>query len=240
MEEKILVAEDDPAILSGVVDLLALEGYFVEEAKDGAAALGRFRSFHPDLVLLDVMMPKMSGYDVCRAIRREDLVIPILMLTAKGEEIDKVIGLELGADDYIVKPFGMAELLARVRSSLRRKAWSRQSGSLGKEEAESPLVLQMAEVTIDFGSMRGMQNKIPFSLTPKEMALLRTLVENKGKVVPRELLLEIVWGVDCDITTRSIDQHMARLRQKVETDPARPRFLHTVHGVGYRFEDILP
>ena len=227
----ILIAEDDPAILSGVADLLTIEGYAVETATDGNLALERFRSLSPALVLLDVMMPKMNGYDVCRAIRREDSATPVLMLTAKGEEIDKVIGLELGADDYIVKPFGMAELLARVCSSLRR-------GALTKTPAESrpSSRLSLGDASVDFDGMTGRKGGVSFSLTPKEAELLRFLVINEGKAVSRETLLETVWGVDCEITTRSIDQHMVRLRQKLEDDPSNPRFLHTVHGVGYRFE----
>jgi DNA-binding response OmpR family regulator len=234
MNERILVAEDDPAILSGVADLLALEGYAVEAVSDGAAALGRFRAAAPDLVLLDVMMPKMSGYDVCRAIRRENPAIPVLMLTAKGEEIDRVIGLELGADDYIVKPFGMAELLARVRAALRRGALSKVSQSA---PPEAPDQLRLGGAIIDFGSMTGRKGDVTFALTPKEAALLRRLAADEGRAVSREALLETVWGVDCEITTRSIDQHMLRLRQKLEDDPSAPRFLHTVHGVGYRLEN---
>ena len=233
MNEKILIAEDDPAILAGVRDLLEIEGYAVEEATDGVAALESFRNQQPDLVLLDVMMPKISGYEVCRAIRQENHFIPILMLTAKGEEIDKVIGLELGADDYIVKPFSIAELLARIRSAIRR-------GSLGKtltDTADSSL-LCLEDITVNFGSMtvhKSSENS-SVSLTPKEAALLQLLTSNEGKVVSRETLLEHVWGIDCDITTRSVDQHMVRLRQKLEDDPANPRFLHTAYGIGYRFE----
>jgi DNA-binding response OmpR family regulator len=230
MNERILVAEDDPAILSGVADLLALEGYAVEAVSDGAAALGRFRAAAPDLVLLDVMMPKMSGYDVCRAIRRENPAIPVLMLTAKGEEIDRVVGLELGADDYIVKPFGMAELLARVRAALRRSA-------LLEAAPPGPDRLTLGGAVVDFGSMTGHRGGVSFALTPKETALLRCLAATGGRAVSRETLLEAVWGIDCEVTTRSIDQHMVRLRQKLEDDPSAPRFLHTVHGVGYRLEN---
>ena len=232
MDERILVAEDDPAILAGVADLLRIEGYTVEEASDGAAALEGFKKTSPDLVLLDVMMPKMNGYDVCREIRKTDPLTPVLMLTARGEEIDRVLGLELGADDYIVKPFGMAELLARVRSALRRSALTKRRA----EEPSPPARLVLGDVTVDFESMTGRKGDASFPLTPKESALLQYLATNEGRAVSRETLLEIVWGVDCEITTRSVDQHMLRLRQKLEADPATPRFLHTVHGVGYRFE----
>ena len=238
MNERILVAEDDPAILAGLSDLLRIEGYDVAEATDGAAALERFRSAKPDLVLLDVMMPKMSGYDVCRAIRKEDAVTPVVMLTAKGHEVDKVVGLELGADDYIVKPFGMAELLARVRSALRRGGLGRENGKDATVEPEGTSKLEFGDTTVDFGSMTGNKAGAAFSLTPKETELLRCFVKNEGRVVSRETLLEEVWDIDADsdITTRSVDQHVARLRQKIEKDPANPRHLHTVHGAGYRFE----
>ena len=232
MNERLLVAEDDPAILTGLADLLRLEGYDVEEAADGLKALELFQKQRPGLVLLDVMMPKMNGYDVCRAIRRTDSVTPVLMLTAKGQEVDKVIGLELGADDYIVKPFGMAELLARVRAALRRGALAESS----RVAPETISVLKLDEVAVDFESMTGRRGNATFPLTPKESALLRFLAANEGKAVSRDTLLECVWGIDCEITTRSVDQHMVRLRQKLENDPANPRFLHTVHGVGYRFE----
>ncbi|MDR3280832.1 MAG: response regulator transcription factor [Synergistaceae bacterium] len=236
MNEKILVAEDDPAILTGVADLLEIEGYDVVRATDGASAVELYKTHAPDLVLLDVMMPAMSGYDVCRAIRRTDSVTPILMLTAKGEEVDKVIGLELGADDYIVKPFGMAELTARVRSALRRGALAKNPN--GNDSGGQ--TLHVGGVTIDFDGMTGQCGwGTTFSLTPRETALLKYLAANPGKVISRETLLQIVWGIDpdCDITTRSVDQHVARLRQKMEQNPSSPRIIHTVHGAGYRFEN---
>ena len=229
MNERILVAEDDPAILTGVADLLESEGYSVERAENGTAALERFRASPPDLVLLDVMMPGMNGYDVCRAIRQENRTVPVVMLTAKGQEVDKVIGLELGADDYIVKPFGMAELLARVRSALRRGALTVDAKS---EEAS---VFSFGTVRVDFASMSGLRGTVPFELTPREAELLRYLLSRPNRVVSRDDLLEELWGVECDITTRTVDQHMARLRQKIEDDPSSPRWLQTVHGAGYRF-----
>ncbi|MDR3255094.1 MAG: response regulator transcription factor [Synergistaceae bacterium] len=238
MNESILVAEDDPAILIAVADLLRIEGYRVEEARDGLSALLKFRASRPDLVLLDVMMPQMSGYDVCRAIRREDLSTPVLMLTAKGSEIDRVVGLELGADDYIVKPFGMAELLARVRAALRRASLSARPGIPEKPgESELRSGLRVGDVSVDFESMTGYQGETRFSLTPKENALLLYFAKNEGRVLSRETLLEAVWGIDadCDITTRSVDQQVARLRQKIEHDPSNPELIKTAHGAGYRF-----
>lgn len=238
MNERILVAEDDPAILAGIADLLRIEGYEVEEAADGSAALERFRSVKPDLALLDVMMPKINGYDVCRAIRRDDPVTPVVMLTAKGEEIDRVVGLELGADDYVVKPFGMAELLARVRAALRRGGLGRGPGRDASASPGTAPELAFGDTSVDFAGMTGSKRGVPFSLTPKETELLRCLVKYEGRVVSRETLLEEVWEIDpdYDITTRSVDQHISRLRQKIETDPANPRYLHTTHGAGYRFE----
>ncbi len=230
MSKLILVAEDDFAILTGVTDLLESEGYEVVTAREGVAALERFRAGHPDLVLLDVMMPGMNGYDVCREIRAEDRLTPVLMLTAKGREIDKVVGLELGADDYIVKPFGMAELLARVRSALRRGALSKDASA-----DSSPSVLSFGDVTVDFGGMTGRKGDVEFALTPREASLLRFLLEHEGKVVSRNTLLDEVWGIECEVTTRTVDQHVVRLRQKIEEDPSRPLFLCTVHGAGYRF-----
>lgn len=230
MKERILVAEDDRAILTGVADLLESEGYEVIPAGNGAEALELFRRNSPDLVLLDVMMPKMSGYDVCRAIRGENAVVPVVMLTAKGQEVDRVVGLELGADDYIVKPFGMAELLARVRAALRRGALAAGTQGAGEESR-----LAFGNVQVDFGAMTGSRGDVSFSLTPRENALLRFFAGREGKVLTRDLLLEEVWGIECDVTTRTVDQHVVRLRQKIEDDPSRPEHLVTVHGAGYRF-----
>ena len=235
MNEKILVAEDDPAILTGLSDLLELEGYHVIKAANGAAALEFYRSDSPDLVLLDVMMPLMSGYDVCRAIRRADESTPVLMLTAKGEEVDKVVGLELGADDYIVKPFGVAELAARVRSALRR------ASVVKREDApeEKTGILRVGDAIVDF---EGMTIKREASgetcpLTPKETELLRYFASHPGKVISRDTLLEAVWGIapDSDITTRSVDTHVARLRQKLELGD-KASVIKTIHGAGYRFD----
>jgi DNA-binding response OmpR family regulator len=232
MNERILVVEDDPAICTGLVDLLRSEGYEVESARDGVGALERFRSFCPDLVLLDIMIPRMSGYDVCRSIRKEDRVTPVVMLTAKGQEVDKVVGLELGADDYVVKPFGISELLARVRSALRRGALAKTAS--GERAAEISEV-SFEDVRIDFNGMCGIKGDVHFPLTPKEAALLRFLFVHEGRVLDRATLLDHVWGISCDVTTRTVDQHVVRLRQKIEDDPAEPRFLVTVHGAGYRF-----
>lgn len=228
--KKILIAEDDRAILTAVADLLESEGYEVIKSADGAEALELFRKTSPDLVLLDIMMPGMSGYDVCRAIRAENAAVPVIMVTAKGQEVDRVVGLELGADDYMVKPFGMAELLARVRAGLRRGALA-----AGPDRAaQAGETLSFGDVTVDLEAMAGEKSGVPFTLTPMETALLKFLAAMDGAVASRETLLEEIWGVNCDVTTRTVDQHVARLRQKIERDPSRPQFLLTAHGAGYR------
>jgi len=242
MSGTILIAEDDPAILAGLSDLLKLEGYGVLEAPNGRIALELYRSSSPALVLLDVMMPEMNGYDVCRAIRREDERTPIVMLTAKGEEVDKVVGLELGADDYIVKPFGIAELTARVRSVLRRAAQNAGSQNTQNSRKNGGALpeptLRIEGITIDFGAMSVRKDSgETLSLTPKENSLLKYFAAHPGKVISRETLLEAIWDIDpdSDITTRSVDTHVARLRQKIEENPSEPGLLVTAHGAGYRF-----
>ena len=232
MKERILVVEDDPAILTGLADLLESEGYAVETARSGTSALELFRQSSPDLVLLDVMIPGKNGYDVCREIRASDRVTPVVMLTAKGQEIDKVVGLELGADDYVVKPFGIAELLARIRSVLRRSALAR----LGTPGGDGDILnAAFGNVIVDFGAMTGSRDGVPFSLTPRESSLLLFFLRHEGRVVDRNTLLEELWGISCDVTTRTVDQHVVRLRQKIEDDPAAPVHIQTVHGAGYRF-----
>lgn len=228
--KKILIAEDDRAILTAMADLLESEGYEVIKSADGAEALELFRKTSPDLVLLDIMMPGMSGYDVCRAIRAENAAVPVIMVTAKGQEVDRVVGLELGADGYMVKPFGMAELLARVRAGLRRGALA-----AGPDRAvQGGEILSFGDVTVDLGAMAGKKSGASFALTPMETALLKFLAATGGAVASRETLLEEIWGVNCDVTTRTVDQHVARLRQKIERDPSNPQFLLTAHGAGYR------
>ncbi len=232
MKPRILVVEDERPIREGLVDLLEGEGYTVDTAADGPEALRRYGGVKPDLVLLDIMIPQKSGLDVCREIRRADAATPILMLTAKGEEIDKVVGLELGADDYIVKPFGVRELLARVRAALRR---AREAAGGGAADPDAAGVLAFGGVRIDPRTLTGSRGGREFPLTPREVALLRLFLERDGQVVDRATLLDRVWGVRYEGTTRTLDQHVAKLRRKIEADPARPLHLTTVHGVGYRF-----
>ena len=232
MNEKILVVDDEEAILLGVGDLLASEGYRVTTARDGREALERFAADRPDLVLLDVMMPEMSGYDVCRAIRRTDPVTPVVMLTAKAEEVDKVVGLELGADDYVVKPFGTGELTARVHAALRR---ANARASRPDDRADLPAIA-FGDVEIDPRTLKGRRGTREFAVTPREVHLLRLFADHEGEALDRAAILEEVWGVRYEGTTRTLDQHIVKLRQKVEADPANPRHILTVHGVGYRLQ----
>lgn len=241
MNEHILVVEDDPAISTGLVDLLEGEGYRVTFVADGLAAVRTFEAETPDLVLLDVMIPGQSGYDVCRKIRARDSETPVLMLTAKGQEVDKVVGLELGADDYIVKPFGLQELLARIRAALRRK---RSSATDGPRALGSPEELRFGGVVVQPKSLELTRAGETVSITRRELALLREFFAHEGEVLDRSDLLERIWGVRYEGTTRTLDQHIAKLRQKIEEDPAHPRHIRTVHGVGYRFyadsDPVLP
>jgi len=232
MNEKILVVDDEEAILLGIGDLLSSEGYRVTTARNGREALERFSADRPDLVLLDVMMPEMSGYDVCRAIRRTDPVTPVVMVTAKGEEVDKVVGLELGADDYVVKPFGTSELTARVHAALRR---AHARSVRPDDRAELPPIA-FGDVRIDPRTLKGRRGQHEFGVTTREVNLLRLFAAHAGEALDRATILEQVWGVRYEGTTRTLDQHIVKLRQKVEADPADPKHILTVHGVGYRFQ----
>lgn len=227
---KIIIVEDDPHIRLGVVEALAAEGYEVVECSDGAQALPLIRQTTPDLVILDVMLPRKNGFDICRDLRAAKNPVPVLMLTAKSQEIDKVIGLELGADDYVTKPFSLRELLARVQALLRR------SGPRGNGAAELPEEIAFGGVRIRTSSLRGTRGKTEFDLTPRELAVLALLHRNAGDAVSRDRILNEVWGIDYLGTTRTLDQVIVKLRQKIEREPAEPRHLLTVHGLGYRLE----
>jgi DNA-binding response OmpR family regulator len=234
MSGNILVVEDDLAILTGVVDLLESEGYTVYQATDGDTGYTVYEKQHPDLVLLDVMMPGKSGYDVCRQIRSTDKRTPVLMLTAKGQEIDKVIGLELGADDYIVKPFGIHELLARIRAALRRV-------SVADNSTEGKSQMAFGRVRIDPLRMKGSNGDSEFDLTVRELHLLEMFCKHDGEVLDRDTILDKIWGMRYEGTTRTLDQHIAKLRQKIESDPSNPIHIKTVHGMGYRFcSELVP
>jgi two-component system response regulator VicR len=221
----ILVVEDDPAILRGLADNLKYESYSVVTANTGDAGLAAARDRKPDLIILDLMLPKLSGYEVCRKLRAEGNQVPILMLTARGEETDRVLGLDLGADDYVAKPFSIRELLARVRALLRR-------AQPGKSSAPDELLL--GDVRVDFRSFEAKKDGEPLELTRKEFGILRYLASRAGEVVTRDQLLNEVWGYESYPTTRTVDNHVASLRAKIERDPASPEHLRTVHGVGYK------
>lgn len=232
MKAKILIAEDDPNIRLGLAATLESEGYAVTAAGDGAQALKLFPQEKFDLVLLDVMMPKASGYDVCRELRARSARVPVLFLTAKGEEVDKVVGLKLGADDYVTKPFGVHELLARVEALLRRsRVLAPQAVS-----RELPAVFRFGPASIDRKRFTVTIAGREMPLTARELKLAETFALHPGEVLTRDALLNAVWGVDYLGTTRTLDQHVAQLRKKVEAGSATPAAIVTVHGVGYRFD----
>jgi len=224
MGSKIAVIEDDEVILRGLLDNLKFENYQPLPARDAEAGYTLIRDRAPDLIILDVMLPRMNGYDLCRKLRQEGIVIPILMLTARGEEIDRVMGLDLGADDYVVKPFLLSELMARVRALLRR----------GRALAALPDKLRLNDVDIDFQRYEARKSGCLLQLTRKEFGVLRLLAARRGEVLTRDELLNEVWGYDKYPTTRTVDNHIASLRLKLERNPEQPRHLLTVHGVGYR------
>ena len=223
---RLLIVEDEVAMRTALADVLEAEGYRVITASDGEAGLERALQEKPDLVLLDIMMPKLDGFAVCAELRRLAHTEPILMLTAKGQVGDRVSGLDAGADDYLVKPFSTDELLARVRALLRRT--QRQNKSVRE--------LVLGDVRIDLVLQRAWRGRQELQLTAKEFAMLRLLAEAEGEPITRERFLDLVWGYGAFPTTRTVDNHIASLRAKLEPDPAQPRWLKTVHGVGYRLE----
>jgi DNA-binding response OmpR family regulator len=233
MSIRVLIAEDDASLRQGLIDLLEGEGYEVFAVGDGREALTCFHKESPDLVLLDVMMPGLSGYDVCREIRKSDSRTPIIMLTAKGEEIDKVVGLELGADDYVTKPFGLHELRARISAVLRRARNHGQEATLHLPEQFS-----IGQALIDRKTYQVKLGDQSHSLTSREMKLLEVFHARPDEVLSRNDLLNAAWGVDYFGTTRTLDQHIAQLRKKIEPAPASPQSLLTVHGVGYKFHSL--
>ena len=223
----ILIVEDDRAIVRGLEANLAYEGYDVRYVLRGDEAVASVARARPDLVILDVMLPGLSGFEVCRMIRRTDRRLPILLLTARGDDVDKVMGLDLGADDYLTKPFSLTELLARVRALLRRAA--------GDHVEARPDAVAFGDVVLDFVKFVATRGGTPLHLTAKEFALTCELVAADGAAVRRDVLIDRVWGHDVHVTSRTVDTHVLSLRQKLEPDPARPRFFVTVHTVGYRF-----
>jgi DNA-binding response OmpR family regulator len=231
---RILVAEDDANIRTGLVETLESEGYTALSAADGEQALALFRQHAFDLVLLDIMMPKKSGYDVCREMRAASQSVPIIMLTAKGEEVDKVVGLQLGADDYVTKPFGVHELLARIMAVLRRVRAARPAGS-GRGPA-GPGTFTFGTAEIDVRRYRARLGRKTVDLSPRELALLQMFHAHPGEVLSRDRLLNEIWGIEYYGTTRTLDQHIAQLRKKIAPRARRTQVITTVHGVGYRYE----
>jgi len=223
--KRILVIEDEPQMLLGLRDNLELEGYEVETAGDGDEGLAKAASFSPDLVILDVMLPRKNGFDVCRELRARANPTPIVMLTARSAETDKVLGLELGADDYVTKPFSITELLARVRAVLRRA---------GSQKPQTDSV-RIGDIDVDFKLHQARRGKARIEFTAREFELLRYFVQHIGQVVTREQILNEVWGYEEFPTTRTIDNFVAKLRQKIEKAPHAPEHILTIHGSGYKF-----
>lgn len=227
----ILVAEDDRAIARGLTENLRFEGYDVSVVGRGDEVLSSIASERPAVLILDVMLPGLSGFEVCRRLRRTDKQLPVMLLTARGEDVDKVMGLDLGADDYLTKPFSLPEFLARVRALVRR-------GEAASVPVPSLDYLQFGDAVIDFAQYVATKHGVDVHLTAREFALLRCLASENGAAVRRDVLLQRVWGEDTSVTNRTVDTHVLSLRQKLEVEPARPRHLLTVHGVGYRFTRI--
>jgi DNA-binding response OmpR family regulator len=221
--QRILIIEDEPDMALGLRDNFEFEGYAVSVARDGEEGLKQALAEKPDLIILDVMMPRMSGLEVCRQLRGRNVDAPIIMLTARGQEMDKVIGLETGADDYVTKPFGLQELLARVRARLRRQ---------GRRSIET---YHFGDIDLDFNRYQASKDGRPLDLSPREYEILKYLIERRGETVTREQLLDEVWGYDNYPLTRTIDNHIAKLRHKIEPVPAEPRHIITIHRIGYRF-----
>jgi DNA-binding response OmpR family regulator len=226
MNPRLLIIEDELPMRTALADALAGEGYRVLTAADGQAGLDRALAEKPDLILLDLMMPKLDGFSLCAELRRVGHSVPILMLTAKGQIEDRVKGLDVGADDYLVKPFSTEELLARVRAILRR----------AQKSAKPLRALALGDVRLDFARQQAWRGRKPLHLTAKEFAVLRLLAEAEGEPVSRDRFLDAVWGYTAFPTTRTVDMHIATLRSKIEKNPDKPRFIQTVHGIGYRLE----
>ena len=222
---RVLIVEDDDSMVAALKDGFEYEKYTVSLARDGAAGLKMATEVAPDLIVLDVMLPKMSGLDVCRELRKEGNTVPIIMLTARGQEIDKVLGLKLGADDYVTKPFGFLELMARVEAVLRRAA--------GRgPQIES---FEFGRIKADFRRGEVRRNGKLLELSAREIRLLQYFIEHRGEVVSRDQLLDAVWDYDSAPLTRTVDMHVAKLRKKIEDRASQPRYLVTVHGQGYKF-----
>jgi DNA-binding response OmpR family regulator len=224
MPSSILIIEDDPTLLRGLTDNFRLQGYVVRSASDGNAGLASVLAEPPDLVLLDIMLPKLNGYEICRQVRAQKLQLPIIMLTAKGQEEEIVRGLELGADDYVTKPFSIRELVARVKALLRRRG------------AEEETVHQIGDATLDLVSHKLTRGGEEIPLTTKEYRMLEYFVSRPNRALARSDIIDHVWGRSIIVTSRSVDRCITTLRSKIEPDPRKPTFIHTIRDIGYRFE----
>lgn len=227
---KVLIAEDDPNILKGLVEILSSEGYTTVTASTGTEAIEKAHYEHPDFACLDIMMPGIDGYVVCKRLRKDFPDLPIIFISAKSEEFDKVVGLELGADDFITKPFGVKEVVARIRAVTRR-CISRKS-----QEAAPDNTFQMNDLTVIPDELRAKRGEYTIELSLREIKLLRLLHKNAGKVLSRDMIFEECWGIDYLPNSRTLDQHISQLRKKIEINSKEPRILKTVHGAGYRFD----
>ncbi len=223
--KKVLIIEDEPEMVRGLRHNFEFEGYRVFVARDGEAAINETLHSNPDIILLDVMLPKLSGLDVCRDLRAKGITTPIIMLTARGQETDKIVGLEVGADDYVTKPFSIKELLARVRAHLRRS-------TNGVRTLER---YRFGDVELDFKKYRAVRAGRPIDLSPREFEILKCLILHENEIVTRDQLLDEVWGLQNYPITRTVDNHIAKLRQKIEASPSEPEHIITVHRIGYRF-----
>ena len=226
---KVLIAEDDANTRRGLIDVLTAEGYVVVSAADGREALDVFDREAPDFALLDIMMPGVDGYSVCRELLRRRPALPVIFISAKSEEIDQVLGLELGADDFITKPFGVRQVIARIRAVTRRTL-------AGRSQSSSDDRFHMGDLEVAPGGLRARRGEEVFDLSLREVKILRLLHDERGRVVDRQRLYDVCWGMSYLPNSRTIDQHISKLRRRIERDPREPEIIRTVHGVGYRFE----
>jgi len=224
----ILIIEDDPGIRLVLQDSLSSQGYRVITAADGLEGLEKALGSKPDLIILDVMLPKLDGFEVCKRVRKEGLTSPIMMLTVRDEELDKVLGLEVGADDYVTKPFSLKEVSARIRALFRRV----------EDYLAEPGIYRFGSVELDFKKFESRKDGQDIGLTPLELKILKVMIARKGQVITRDEFLDLVWGVDnLNVSHRTVDSHIAHIRKKVEDDPSGPKHIRSVHSIGYKFLD---